>query len=265
MSKFLQPETNLKRLVDNSFKAINDGAYDTNLSFTHDALSLKRAILECPHAPLIAEIKFASPSSGKIRSKSSPSDIARIMVSSGAIALSVLTQPYLFDGSIDYLARIRKQVNVPLLMKDIVVSRVQIDAGKKAGADCVLLIKSIFDRNLAEESLESLKVYATNSGLGTLVEVHEEGEYEEVLKARHEIIGINNRNLDNLRVDPGTTEKLISLHGKARSLIVTESGISTPSDIQRFRKVGADAFLVGTSIMKSGDIGSKVKELYDAL
>ena len=265
MSKFLESEMNLRRLAGNSFKAIDDGAYETGHSFTHDALSLRRAILSCPHAPLITEVKFASPSHGKIREKASPAEIASIMVKSGAVALSVLTQPNLFDGSIDYLAKVRKQVAVPLLMKDIIVSRIQIDAGKKVGADCILLIKSVFDRDLAEESMESLKDYSLKKGLHVLVEVHTESEFKDALESGHQLVGINNRSLENLEVDITNTEKLISRHGKGKSLIISESGISKASDVQYLRTAGADAFLVGTSIMEAGDIASKVKELYGAL
>ena len=265
MSRFIQPDPNLKRLVDNSFKAIDDGAYETDHSFTHDALGLKQAILSCPRAPLIAEVKYSSPSLGKIRVKTSPTDIATTMVNSGATALSVLTQPYLFDGSIEYLAKVRRQVSVPLLMKDVVVSRVQIDAGKKSGADCILLIKSVFDRNLAEESMESLREYSVRNGLHVLVEVHSESEFRDTLKSGYEVIGINNRNLETLQVDIENTERLLSRNGKGKSVIVSESGISTAADIQRLRKAGADAFLVGTSIMENEDIASKVHELYNSL
>ena len=265
MSKFFRPDHSLKRLADNSFKAIEEGAYETKRSLSHDALSLKKAILSCPHTPLITEVKFSSPSVGKIRSKVSPSEIAETMEKFGATALSVLTQPYLFEGSIEYLANIRKRVNIPILMKDIIVSRIQIDAGKRVGADCILLIKNVFDENLAEENLDSLREYAIQRGLHVLVEVHTEPEYEDALKSRYELIGINNRDLETLQVDITNTEKLISRHGKGKSIIITESGISKPSDIQYLRKVGADAFLVGTSIMATEDIASKVKELYGAL
>ena len=265
MSKFFRPDRSLKRLADNSFKAIEEGAYETEHSFSHDALSLKKAILSCPHTPLITEVKFSSPSVGKIRNKISPPEIAETMAKSGASALSVLTQPYLFEGSIEYLANIRKRVNIPILMKDIIVSRIQIDAGKRVGADCILLIKNVFDQNLAEENLDSLIEYAIKRGLHVLVEVHTEPEYEDALKSRYELVGINNRDLETLQVDITNTEKLISRHGKGKCIIIAESGISKPSDIQYLRKIGADAFLVGTSIMATEDIASKVKELYGAL
>jgi indole-3-glycerol phosphate synthase len=265
MSKFVRTDFSIKRLADNSFKAIDKGAYETKHSFTHDAISVRKAVTSCPHAPLITEIKFSSPSQGKIRGKTSPAEIATTMVSAGAIGLSVLTQPYLFDGSVEYLAAIRKTVSVPLLMKDITVSTVQIDAGKKVGADCILLIKAVFDRDLAEGSMEKLAEYAAKKGLQVLVEVHTEQEFAEVLKAKHTLVGINNRNLENLQVDIANTERLLEKHGKGKSLIISESGISKPEDIQYLWGAGADAFLVGTSIMETGDVGAKVAELYRAL
>jgi indole-3-glycerol phosphate synthase len=265
MSKFVRTDFSIKRLVDNSFKAIDEGAYETKHSFTHDAISVRKAVTSCPNAPLITEIKFSSPSQGKIRGKTSLAEIATTMVNAGAVGLSVLTQPYLFDGSVEYLAAIRKTVSVPLLMKDITVSTVQIDAGKKAGADCILLIKAVFDRDLAEGSMEKLAEYAAKKGLQVLVEVHTEQEFAEVLKAKHGIVGINNRNLENLQVDIANTERLLKKHGKGKSLIISESGISKPEDIQYLRGAGADAFLVGTSIMETGAVGAKVAELYRAL
>jgi indole-3-glycerol phosphate synthase len=265
MSKFVRTDFSIKRLVDNSFKAIDEGAYETEHSLTHDAISIRKAVMSCPHAPLITEVKFSSPSQGKIRSKTSPTEIATTMVNSGAVGLSVLTQPYLFEGSIEYLAAIRKAVSVPLLMKDITVSTVQIDAGKKVGADCILLIKTVFDKDLAEDSMDKLAEYATKKGLQVLVEVHTEQELAEVLRAKHSLVGINNRNLDNLQVDIANTERLLKKHSKGKSLIISESGIGKPADIQYLRKAGADAFLVGTSIMETGNVGAKVAELYNSL
>lgn len=266
MSKFARTDFSLKRLVDNSYKAIDKGVYETKQLFTHDAISLREAITLCAHAPLVTEIKFSSPSQGKIRSKTEPAMIAKTMLDSGAIGISVLTQPSLFDGSIEYLATIRKTLpRIPLLMKDITVSTVQIDAGKKVGADCVLLIKAIFDHDLAEDGMEKLLEHAKNRGLEVLVEVHTEQEFGEVLKAKHDLVGINNRNLDNLHVDITNTEKLLKRYNKGKSIIISESGISTPEDIQFLKGAGADAFLVGTSIMQTPYIGTKISELYYAL
>jgi indole-3-glycerol phosphate synthase len=266
MSKFARTDFNLKRLVDNSYKAIDQGAYEIKQSFTHDGISLKKTIRLCAHAPLVTEIKFSSPSQGKIRSKTDPAEIAKIMVDSGAIGISVLTQPSLFDGSIEYLATIRRALmRVPVLMKDITVSTIQIDAGKKAGADCVLLIKSIFDHNLAEDDMDKLSEHAKKRGLEVIVEVHTEQEFEEVLKSKLDLIGINNRDLDNFHVDIKNTEKLLKRYNKANSTIISESGINSPEDIRHLRSAGADAFLVGTSVMQAPDIAAKISDLYYAL
>lgn len=264
MSKFIRSASNLKMLVDNSFRAIDEGAYETQLTLTHDSIDMRKAILSCPHAPLITEVKFSSPSAGKIRDRNTPTEIAGMMVRSGAVALSVLTQPHLFAGSLENLARVRREVSVPIIMKDIVVSRVQVDAAKKVGADCVLMIKTVFDQNLAEETFESLAEYAGRKGLQVLVEAHAEQEFADLLAAALPIVGINNRDLDSLEVDISTTERLLHKYGKGKSLIVSESGISSASDIQYLHSVGADAYLVGTSIMQSEDLSRKVSELYNA-
>lgn len=265
MSRFAKAGDALERLVENSFKAIDDGAYDLKREVTHDALSLRRAIFSCPHAPLITEVKFSSPSRGQIRNFGTPAEIALAMAEAGAIALSVLTQPHLFDGSVGSLLAVRKVVSIPLLMKDITVSEIQIDAAKRAGADCILLIKAVFDRNLAESSIDKLQDYAKKKELQVLVEAHTEQEYGESLKSGYEFVGINNRNLADLKVDISNTARLVQKHGKGKSVIISESGISKPEDVRYLRNVGADALLVGTSIMETGDIGAKVAELYNAL
>jgi indole-3-glycerol phosphate synthase len=265
MSRFAKSGDTIERLVENSFKAIDEGAYDLKRSVTHDTLGLKKAILSCPHAPLITEVKFSSPSRGQIRNFGTPSEIALAMMEAGAVALSVLTQPHLFDGSVSNLYAVRKAVSVPLLMKDVTVSEVQIDAAKQAGADCILLIKAVFDRDLAESSIDRLIDYTAKKGLQVLVEAHNDTEYSESLRAGYEFIGINNRDLADLKVDISNTERLVQKHGKGKSVIISERGISKPEEIQYLRRAGADAFLVGTSIMETGDIGAKVAELYNAL
>jgi indole-3-glycerol phosphate synthase len=267
MSKFARSDVSLRHLVENSYKAIDQGAYQIkHPASTHNVISLRNAISSCPRSPLITEVKFSSPSQGEIRKKIRPAVIAKQMAGSGAIGISILTQPYLFDGSIEYFIAFRKAVtNIPLIMKDIIVSTVQVDAGKQAGADCILLIKSVFDRDLAEDSMEKLAEYAKKRDLQVLAEVHTEEEFGEVLNAKYDLVGINNRNLDNLQVDITNTEKLLKKHNKGARTIVSESGINRPADIQYLRSVGADAFLIGTSIMRARDIPGKIARLYSAL
>ena len=153
-------------------------------------------------------------------------------------------------------------------MKDILVSEVQIDAAKSIGADYILLIKTIFDQHLAEGSIEKFAEYATNKDIRVIFEVHTELEFKEILtinKGVHAIIGINNRNLENLEVDIHNTEALLTRYTKGDNIVITESGIIGASDIRRLKNAGADAFLVGTSIMEADAVGSKLRELYLSL
>jgi indole-3-glycerol phosphate synthase len=271
LSKFIRSNRGIKLLADNSYKAIDEGAYsiENNDYKVHEAISLKNAILSCTHAPIIAELKSASPSAGHILgfNENTIMQLSQHILNSGAMALSVVTQPYIFKGSIDYIKAVRKNAPVPILMKDIVVSETQIDAAKQVGADCVLLIKTIFDDNLAECSLERMSEYGSKKGLQIIFEVHSENELRDILEYNYNgrqqlLIGINNRNLNTLVTDINTTVTLLAKHQKGRNLVISESGIEAPKDIQLLRRHGVDAFLIGTSIMKSGDISSKMKQLY---
>jgi len=273
MSRFLKTQQYLNKLAENSYIAIDEGVYN-NAKYDysgHQPISMRKSILSCLHAPLITEIKFASPSKGQIvdTSKiatSSLNDITSNMVRSGAVGLSIVTQPYLFKGSPEYMGVIRKSIGVPLLMKDIIVSDIQIDSAKKMGADCILLIKSIFDNNLAEGSIEKFAEVAIKKGLQVVFEVHDEQEFREVLQSfidtRQNLIGINNRDLNDLNVDITTTLNLLKKFDKQNHIIISESGISKANEIQQLKKAGADAFLIGTSIMESSDMATKISELY---
>lgn len=271
VSRFSRPSYGLKVLADNSYRSINEGAYDVESYYhlSHESLSIKKSILNCSHAPLITEIKLSSPSGGNLYASLNETNIASAaqeMADNGAAALSVVTQPYLFSGSIKHLSAIRKYVSVPILMKDIIVSEVQIESAKKIGADCILLIKSIFDHDFAEGSIEKFSTLARSKGLSTLVEVHSENEFKEVLKdpATYDMIGINNRDLNTLEVDLGVTRRLLHRYDKGKNIIISESGITFPKQIVFLKEIGADAFLVGTSIIKSGNIALKVRELYQS-
>jgi indole-3-glycerol phosphate synthase len=267
LSRFVKKTGVLRTLADNSFRAIDEGHYDAGKYslHSHTALSLRNYILANTEVPIICEIKFASPSRGTILDSSGINlvNLAGKLTTSGIVGLSVVTQPYMFKGSIDFLAKIRKTVTVPILMKDIIVSDVQIDAAKRIGADCILLIKSVFDEGLAEGTIEKFIDYAENKGLHVLLEVHQESEYKEVLSGVNDrlLIGINNRNLNNLDVDIDVTKRLLQSYKKGKNVVISESGISNSKQIGELLAMGADAFLVGTSIMESEDPLSKVKEL----
>ena len=200
---------------------------------------------------------------GEIRKVSDPVDIARKMINGGATALSVLTQPFLFDGSPELFMNVRKAVDVPMLMKDIVVDKIQIDAAKKIGADYFLLIQSIFDNGMVND-INDLIEYGHNLGLKVLIESHTIQEFENSCNTDADIIGINNRNLDTLKIDLNTTKKILENSEKTK-LVISESGITKPEDIQFLHKCGADGYLVGTSIMKANDIQQSVQNLVNAI
>ena len=273
--RFPTTKSMLKTLVNNSFKAIDEGMYeisgDRDYS-NHTYLSMRNNIHRCKQNPLLTEIKYASPSKGTLvdyREKN-VEEIAMTMEKAGAIGISILAQPYLFNGSIDNILRARKHVTVPILMKDIVVSDIQIKAAKKAGADCVLLIKTVFDSNLSEGSLETLAEYAIKIGLEVILETHDEIEFNEAVKMNNKthkpfgLIGINNRNLVTLEVDLDTTVRILSENSKSNNTVISESGIKDPPDIVKLKNAGADAFLIGTTIMENfKDMGQKIKELIE--
>lgn len=270
-SRFSRSSYSLKVLADNSYRSISEGRYDVEKEYqlSHEPLSVRKSILRCSHAPLITEVKLSSPTEGNLSASLDETNIASAaqeMADNGAVALSVLTQPHLFSGSIKHLSAIRKCVSVPILMKDILVSEVQIQSAKKIGADCILLIKSVFDNDLAEGSMEKFSAQARAKGLSTLVEVHSENEFKEVLEesANYDLIGINNRDLNTFEVDLDVTRRLLMKYDKGKNIIVSESGIKLPNQIVLLKEAGADAFLIGTGIIKSGNISSKVRELYQS-
>jgi len=255
-------ENILRKLVNNSQMAINDGIYEIDVNLKKSTKDFKQIIKMNPHATLLTEIKFSSPSLGKIRTLADPASIASQMIAGGSKALSVLTQPHLFNGSPEYFMNVRQTVDVPMLMKDIIIDKVQIDTAKKIGADFMLLIQSLFDQRFLSEIDEFID-YGHKQGLEILLEVHTTKEFQNALKTNADLIGINNRNLDTLEIDLKTTEKILLGFEKKR-LILSESGIDTPEDIQYLKKCGADAFLIGSSIMKSDNIEKQVKKLVNA-
>ena len=253
----------LEKLANNSRQAISDGTYEINYKNQKSEKNLVEQIRNNKHASLITEVKFSSPSLGNIRQVSDPVLIAKQMVDGGATGLSVLTQPYLFNGSPDYFTKIRKEIKVPLLMKDIVVDKVQIDAAEKLGADVILLIQAIFDKKFADD-IDEFVSYAHKKNLLVLLESHTKKEFTDSTKTKADILGINNRNLDTLEISLDTTKEILEKRDEKR-IIISESGVESPKDIKYLAKCGADAFLVGSSIMKSRDIKGLVSELVLAI
>jgi indole-3-glycerol phosphate synthase len=243
---------------------VKRGYYDDAGTANTSARSLVDGIQESRKTPIITEIKYASPSAGKIREPGSPLQIARAMLRGGACAISVLTDPEIFDGNLKALETISRDSHVPTIMKDIVVSCQQLHAGARAGASAVVLISEVFTRKLSRIGLDSMIFEANRLGLEVLLEANSIGEFESLRRFKPDLYGINNRNLSTFRLDLSTTEKILAEnHGMDRP-VVSESGIESPNDIRRLKAAGAGAFLVGTSIMKSSDVEGKVRELVNA-
>ena len=206
---------------------------------------------------LIAEIKKASPSKGVLRSDFDPLAIAACYVAAGAHAISVLTDQKFFQGSLNDLHRVSQYSTLPLLRKDFVVDPYQVYEAVVAGASSALLIVGI----LEDSELAELIALQRSLGLEPQVEVHDEIEVERALKADALIVGINNRDLRDFRVDLATTERLRPLIPPDR-IVVSESGIHTAADVSRLRRAGVQAMHIGESLMASLDPGLKVRELY---
>ncbi|MCL1819940.1 MAG: indole-3-glycerol phosphate synthase TrpC [Oscillospiraceae bacterium] len=196
----------------------------------------------------ICEIKKASPSKGIIAEEFPYLDIAKDYEAAGAAAISVLTEPFYFQGSDSYLREIADTVTIPLLRKDFTVDSYMIYEAKLLGASAVLLICSILDKDTLAEYID----IAHDIGLSALVETHSEEEVHTALSAGARIIGVNNRNLKTFEVDITLSERLRPLV-PPDVLFVSESGVSRPEDISKLREIGADAALVGETLMRAPD------------
>ncbi|WP_423792768.1 indole-3-glycerol phosphate synthase TrpC [Methanocaldococcus indicus] len=216
-------------------------------------LRLSKFIKYCKYNPIIAEIKPASPSKGNIRNINDVGEIAREIERGGAIGLSVLTEKDYFNGSYENLILARKAVSIPILMKDFIIDKYQLDIAHTIGANAVLLIVRVL-----KDELGKFLDYADDLGLECLVETHSEDEIDLALDFGAKIIGINNRDLSTLKIDLSTTEKLSQLIPKNK-IKIGESGIYTKEDLKYILKF-TDAALIGSSIMESENIEEKVKE-----
>jgi indole-3-glycerol phosphate synthase len=223
--------------------------------------SFRAAIGRRDRLNVIAECKRRSPSRGVLRADYDPAAIARDYVAAGAAALSVLTEPTFFDGSLEHLMAVRAAVkearaDVPVLRKDFIVSEYQVLEARAAGADAVLLIVAA----LEPAELRSLAACAAKWGMDALVEVHNERELSAALDAGAWIVGVNNRNLRTLEVDVKASEALIARIPPG-VIAVSESGLRTPEDLVRLRQLGYSAFLVGERLMTVADPGGALRQL----
>ena len=207
---------------------------------------------------VIAECKRRSPSRGVLRADYDPPVIARGYAEAGAAAISVLTEPTFFDGSLEHFDGVRAAVDVPLLRKDFIVSEYQLLEAKVHGADAVLLIVAA----LRPVELKVLHDHAHRHGLDVLVEVHDATELAIALDAGARIVGVNNRNLRTLEVDVHASDALIAKIPPA-VVGVSESGLQTAEDLVRLRALGYRAFLIGERFMTAADPGVALQGLLD--
>ena len=221
--------------------------------------SLFEALPDGDDIAVIAEVKKASPSKGVIRANFDPVAIAEIYEANGASALSVLTDEKYFQGSIDFLAQISNAVKLPILRKDFTIGPYQIYEARAMGAAAILLIVSILEPG----ELDDYLALARDLDLDALVEVHTEEELVLALDAGAEIVGINNRNLQTFVTSLQTTFSFID-RIPDEVMKVSESGIYTRDDVVKLRDAGADAVLVGESLMREADMGKKLRELTGA-
>lgn len=213
---------------------------------------------------LIAEVKKASPSAGVIRPDFDPVEIAKAYAAAGADCLSVLTDEKYFQGKLEYLHQVRDSVKLPVLRKDFIIDPYQVYESRAAGADALLLIAEALEMS----QLIDLQILATELHMTVLIEVH---DMDNLIRVRDRVIGfphksysllgINNRDLRTFKTDLGTTLRMAELV-EDRSVLVSESGINTYDDIKKLAAAGVSAVLVGESLMRSPDVGAKVRELF---
>lgn len=221
-----------------------------------DGAAFERALRDSAAPRIIAECKRRSPSRGILRANYQPGAHAAAYAAAGAAAISVLTEPAFFDGSLDHLREVRQAVSVPLLRKDFIVTEYQLAEAVQAGADAVLLIVAA----LEQAELRALIRSAADRGLAALVEVHDLTEIPRAAEAGARIIGVNSRDLRTLRVDPVVLDNAARLL-PADVAAVAESGIRERADIERLTALGYHAFLVGERLISEADPGAALRTL----
>ena len=215
--------------------------------------------LTCNNISIIAEVKKASPSKGVICEDFNPLEIAFDYQSAGVSAVSVLTEPYFFMGDDEYLKDISENINIPVLRKDFIIDEYMIYQSKLLGADAILLIVAILD-------IVELKRYldlAHKLGLSAIVEVHDSFEISKALSVGADIIGVNNRNLKDFRVNIDNSISLRRCVGED-IVFISESGIKTKEDITKLKENNVDAVLIGETLMKSDNKSQLIMEFKDA-
>jgi len=254
----------LDTLAWDAKETVNEGYYEDSTQLSTPYVSLRKAITESTQNAIITEVKAASPSRGTIKTNFDPAEIARAMEKGGATGISVLTEPKHFRGSLSYLAKVREAVKLPILMKDIFTYPIQLEAASRIGANVILLIEAVFERKYCECSLDEMIKQAHSKRLEVLLETHSEEEFQRAIETDADLVGINNRDLRTLKVDLGITKRILKKHKNNTKVVVSESGVMNQADVLFLRGCGAQAFLIGSSIMMADNIEQKVKEFVTA-
>lgn len=248
----------MAEMEENSLDTMRELAMSKS-SATGDLFAFEQALRK-EDMSFICECKKASPSKGLIAPNFPYLEIAKEYEAAGADCISVLTEPKWFLGNDEYLKEIAKAVSIPCLRKDFTVDEYQIYQAKVLGASAVLLICSILTENQMKDYIR----ICDELGLSALVEVHDEQEVQTAINAGARIIGVNNRNLKDFSVDTNNSRRLRELIPPG-ILFVSESGVRTAEDVETLRKIGADAVLIGETLMRASDKRAKLAELRGAV
>lgn len=249
----------LERLVRNAQSLVEEGYYEAPEPIPRTPSFLEFLSVADTPSRVIAEIKFASPSMKGGKSPAAFDGLLDAIASARPLGLSVLAEPRIFGGQLDYVRRAARK-GLPVLMKDIVVDPVQIDAAAASGASALLLIQALDSTGLLRRPLQTLIDAAHDRDLDVVLEVHTAMEWDAAAATDADILGINNRDLSTMEVDLQTTPNLLSLRAKDRPVIAM-SGIERRDQVESMLAAGADAVLVGTSIMSAPEPARKLEEL----
>ena len=258
----------LKKIVSRKHEEIDEGIkrvplermieLASNADQTRGFYNALQSKVKQKQSGIIAEIKKASPSKGVLREIFDPVEIAKSYESGGASCLSILTDRDFFQGDSLFLIKARAAVSIPVIRKDFIVDPYQVYESRAMGADCILLIVSC----LKDSELKSLNQLASSLGMDTLVEVHDRDELYRALKLKLPMIGINNRNLKNFEVSLQTTIDLLSDIDDDK-LVITESGITSKTDVELMHNHNVFGFLIGEAFMRDSNPGQKLKEFFE--